>query len=161
MKKIRLLMLLIGTALLAGALYGYQRGSATESWVKTTGEVISYELIQQDEHMRDRRKGPHPDETYYVDLRYRYSANGIEHSSDNYEIDGFGLPNKLQGGYDYLIGEVGVERLYQPGSQIDLYYNPSSPAEAVVVKGYRGSLPLFLGLALAMIGFGAIGLMRR
>jgi hypothetical protein len=85
-----------------------------------------------------------------VDIRYAYSVNGKEYQSDRY---GF-----FTGSTDGSASKAEIVAHYPPNSRAVCYFDPATPAAAVLNRGYTGHL-LFGLVGLAFIGNGVAGIL--
>lgn len=118
-----------------GGLY-LQKGHQSESWTSTTA------LVEQSETIRT----PSGDTKTHLNykFKYRYWVNGKSYTSHRNSYKA--------GGGD--VAEI-VNRL-KKGDSVQVYYNPNTPSEVVVERGY--SLLQIVWIAAGLVGLGFCGL---
>jgi hypothetical protein len=137
---------LIGAGLLLAGLFQLRKVRASRSWIKTTGKV--YESTVQSEFSRGT--GDDPDKwVYYPLVRYQYWTGTEWLCGDRIGFDrhGFGSPAKAQA----------VLARYPVEAQVEVFFDPANPAQAVLLKtsgsgwvlSIVGAVILLLALAAA------------
>ncbi|HEX5756924.1 MAG TPA: DUF3592 domain-containing protein [Arenimonas sp.] len=130
----------IGTAL--HALWRWQRVRASQSWRSTEGEIIEADVRKQ------ASGGPgNVTRTWGAVVRYRYQVGGRSY---------VGKRLKLGGELDTGSRERAEARLlpYPPGARVDVYYNPTKPADACLERDMEGLAFVFaIAAAFVVVGF--------
>lgn len=94
------------------------RMQASASWPKTIGQITASEL-------RDNSIGPK--EKFKARVSYSYQAAGGSYSSERIRFaDASGSARSTQ--------QAVVDK-YPPGAQVDVYYDPADPVQAVLEPG--------------------------
>jgi hypothetical protein len=91
---------------------------ASASWIRTTGHVLKVQVID------DNDEGT---ATYSIRIQYRYRARGMQFESSRLSYQ----PTSGLLFSDALTMIQGV----RAGTEIDVYYNPRNPRQAVLVRG--------------------------
>ena len=135
----------------------YRDGQETESWTATSGRVLSSTI---DESTRTTRRNGRTETktTYTPEVTYEYTVDGVRYEGDSIRADDHG------GGSDRAYDLAGR---YPEGSETTVYYDPESPADAVLMRGYETTQVYLFGgigglfgiIGLGMLGF--IGVMLR
>ena len=93
----------------------YLSSLRAENWPSVTGTVVSSEI--------KRGGGKHPYSKFYI--LYRYTIQGRTYTSDRFS---YGLnPRSVPNG-DFNV----TQTTYKPGQNVDVFYNPTDPSEAVL-----------------------------
>jgi hypothetical protein len=128
---------LIGVGLLVFGWSQSRKGNVTKNWSTTTGTILSADLSQQS---RRNQQGYH-DVTYTPNVEYTYEVNGQTYRSDT-----------ISSGWtvSYSAGMAqNKTNQYQPGSKVNVYYNPDNPADAVLeTKSTSGNVFMIAGGAI-------------
>lgn len=124
---------LVGLGIMAFGISGVLDGSNSTSWPMVRGEVIKSEYVITKATQNSFRTE--------AQLRYRYNAVGNELESDRigFNYSGSGSPGENR----QLTNE------YPVGSEVDVYYDPEDPKEALLRPGVAWEAWLF-------IAFGAV-----
>ena len=145
-------------------LFGYWRGAATTDWPSTTAVVESVEVNKkywfQFWNTRSRPGNSIRRPRHVATIRYAYSVNGESYASSGYDRHFLGWGGILEGGRYYLEGVLRVHEKYAPGSDVVVYYDPDDPGDALLFKGYRGSVPVYLLFGGLLMGSGLYGMRR-
>jgi hypothetical protein len=133
------LLFVCGGLFFAGYGYtAYRQGLASENWSKANGTVIKSEIVK-----RTRTTGTGTNRRKVVEhipqVAYAYKVNG--HSYQSSRIT-FGAINKLNAGKT-------VQR-YAKGKNIEVFYDPQKPDEAVLMPGADSTL------SIVSIGIGSV-----
>ncbi len=155
------LLVIISSGFLLLSLYGYWRGSATESWSEGSGTSLSVYLEEDYNFWRGKRSGHGKSYTYTAHISYQYTVDGTEHVSSVHHIDFLGNQAPLTGSRSYLENVLQVSEKYAEGNEITVFYDRHAPERAVLERGYQGYLPTYLLAALLALGYGLWGVARR
>ena len=153
--------IILGSLFLTICVFGYFRGHFTENWPATSGEIVSINLEQKFRLFRGKRSNPGSSKKYETKIVYKYNIEGQEYISESYEINFLGFKSNLSGSHSYLEDVLKVRQKYKPGSTVEVYYDPDSPAKALLVKGYQGYLPTYLLFSLLASGYGVYGIIKN
>lgn len=104
--------------LLGSALWDQSR---TASFSHTRGVVTHSEI---------ESKSTSDGTTYSADIHFRYSVNGVEHTQDQYRAF-------MSSSSDYARAEEAVRR-FPVDAEVDVFYDPAAPQQAVLDKGLDG-----------------------
>lgn len=148
---------IIGVVLAFVGYDTYRDGKETESWTATTGRVIS-STVDLDTRTERRNGRTTTKKTYTPIVTYEYTVDGVRYEGDSIRADDHG------GGQDRAYDIAGS---YPEGSETTVYYDPNSPADAVLMRGYESTQVYLFGgigglfgvIGLGMLGF--IGVMLR
>lgn len=110
-----LVLLFTGIYFFLDGIAKIDRGNLTKKWPSVRGSLIDAD-IEADLNG-----------TYYVNIMYRYSVDGIEFTSNKYTIDESNWESKVEA--ELIVKE------YRALSFIEIYYNPANPTEAVLIRG--------------------------
>lgn len=134
--------LLVAMALFA-ALLGYavhRRGQATMSWPTAKGRVAGSTVDAVQIHWLDAFGLRHIRNAFRARTVYDYSVNGVRYQSDRVSY----------GAQVYatfrLLARQSAGR-FAPGDAVEIFYNPLSPAEAVLVRGAPGQWLIWVVVA--------------
>lgn len=141
-------LIAIGVLFMRNALGGRIKSKMAQSWPVVKGRVLTSEVVE------DRYRDPTGKATiaFVPNVVYEYSVEGQTYSSRNVI---FGQTN-----YDYLVASRICEK-YAVDAIPDVYYNPTKPAESVLVpkstEGMRSLVPgIFFIVAGILVGLFAI-----
>jgi hypothetical protein len=134
------IFLLFGLGFSAFFVWPAVRVMQARSWTEVPCEIL------------ESRVASHAGEdgsTYSVEVRYRYTVDGREHTSDRYQFLG-----GSSSGYE---GKARVVERLPPGTRTVCYVDPEDPREAVLVRRLTaGYLFVFLPLVFVAVGAGGI-----
>lgn len=142
----------IGIFWVVSTIQDMQDASDSEDWLVTTG-TIEDSWVERD--LRTDAEGD--SETYYEPhLRYQYLVNGTAYSSQRVD---FGQ----QRSYGWVSRANNFLDQYPVGSQVDVFYDPGSPSQAVLVREAHGATGGLIGggamILLSVVGW--IGLLIK
>ena len=131
-------------------VFGYRlqdKGTETQKWPSTSGLVLSSDVVLV--------KVGRPYRWWVLNRRplfrdrttYSYAVDGVTYRSDRVS---FGA--QAYASFSFLAQRAAFR--FEPGQRPDVFYNPRSPAEAVLVRGAPGQ-PLVWIAAAAMFGLAA------
>jgi len=127
-------------------IYGMVRSEQAKSWPAVTGTITHSEI---------ERYTDSDGTTYSADLEYVYEVDGREYAATRYRFGGFTSSSDRS----YASGIV---RAHPVGAEVDVFYNPDDPADAVLSRGVGGSdyfIALFLTpFNIVMLGLWGIGI---
>ena len=138
-----LLILVIGILVLIAGGIGYLIASGSGDWSSTKGTVVSSEIKQ----VRKKKVGNKRSASYKVKIQYKYTIDGIEYESDNYNSGYFGSGGAFKCSSRSVAREA-ANKKYKPGARVTVYYNPKNPQSAVLKRGtsFNNSYILIAGL---------------
>jgi hypothetical protein len=118
------------------------------AWKKTRGVVVSSETRSLE---RDRdRFGP----SFTVDVRYRYTVDGRDYSSDRFTT---GNPRLF-----YWVQEAAeFRKRFPPGKEVEVLYAPYDPAQATLFAERSSGPWISLGLGVPLLLLTAYVHLRR
>lgn len=138
----------MGVLLVIVGIVKLVQAGASSSWPAVKGTVVSCKVEKSSSSGKGRhgRKG-RSTSRYYANLRYEYAVEGKQHVGEKIS---FGTV-----GGTMAKAQENAKR-YAEGSQVDVYYNPSDPSEAVMETGRKGSIYTFSGVGalFTLIGIG-------
>jgi len=118
---------------------------ASTSWPSVDGSVISSKVERE---RTSRRSGGRrrTSTTYGAEVRYRYSVDGNEYSSDKVSFGDYSSSNRARA--------QGIVDRYPVGKTVQVYYDPNTPETAVLESGTSWScyLPIGLGIIFTIVG---------
>ena len=144
---------LCGIALIVGAiiaLVGYSRGHAAKSWPTVTGKITCSSLVDS---TIPTKRGPQT--TTWPNIKFQYEVDGTKFLGDRIRFDQHANTQAAE-----YVGEHALNK------QIDVYYNPTDPADSVLEPGHVRSLLEIVGglggmLTVCIIAAGAgVALLR-
>lgn len=127
---------LIGLLFLVIGGFQLRQGMKTNGWPATAGTMIASEVDDD----------PTMDHDYTINVRYTYEVNG-----QKFEGDRLRYGNKS---YRSWASAKDEQLLFLPGREVQVYYDPTTPHQSVLIKGIGFS---WFALALGLMGF-VIGL---
>ncbi len=138
------LFAVIGGGIVYLGYLSYVKSQASKSWPTTQGSVVSSEVTAH----RSRSKKGHHRTTYGANVRYEYTVNGVQYSSDKISFGEYRTHSRGP-------AQATVDR-YPPGAEVVVYYNPDQPEEAVLEPGKMGGI-----MILFIVGgmFGVVGVL--
>jgi hypothetical protein len=130
---------LTGGSIASCGVVQIQEGSAMQSWTRGDATVLTSQV----------RRQKHTDLDYLVaDVSYRYSADGREFTNDRIQLGA-----AIRGTVTEL--ETVINR-YPVGATVDVYYDPDSPASAVLERAVPSSSRVLLGIG-GLFGLFGVG----
>jgi hypothetical protein len=131
------------------ASYGFvvlQKQKTSFQWPTTSGTIVHSERVYE----------PSRDNSHYrADVTYSYQLNGARYMSHQISLWSADLDN-----YDE-VNKVFVSN-HQPGTAVDVYYDPKNPANAVLIPGANEKLnELLMGYGAFLAVVGTIGIIAR
>src|SRR5437867_10319975 len=115
---------------------------ASGGWPSVNGTVVSSDIIEE--------RGRH--DYYTVRAQYDYEVGGVVRHGNRVAFYG-------NGNFDHAADAHAWIARYPRGAQVDVYYDPNKPEEAVLIRGGQGIgvgvIVIFAGLGLAFVA-GAI-----
>ncbi len=114
-----------------------RKAGSSKNWPTTSGHVLSANVSS---YRRRNSNGTHST-IYEPKVVYQYTAEGQQYQSSQ-------LSYSMVSGMSAAGWAEGVAARYQPGSSVQVYYNPSKPSDAVLEHsggGFNRILVLILG----------------
>jgi hypothetical protein len=136
------LFVLVGLVCGVVSFQNFRRARETAGWPSVRGEILNVEV---------KLTGGY----YYPTVSYAYTVGGRELIGDRIRV-------KDNGSDSYDIAEEGIEGLAQ-GNVVEVYFNPSDPAESVLQPGagYQEHAMLVISVVTFVMGVAAILWVRR
>jgi hypothetical protein len=134
---ISLLMLALAVLFIGLGLRQRRRVQASQRWPSTLGKIVSSRIVEGSSSDGGRTIG--------AEVVYSYTVAGQEYRSDHRSIGG--------GGSGSIAGENAIIARYPAGSSVTVYYNPSTPGDAVLERT-SGIAALMFGLCAMCVLFG-------
>ena len=120
-----------------------KKAKASESWLPTEGTIISSKVAT----------GQTVDANYHrgLEIWFEYAANGMKYKSNWFTVGNY-LVNNARNALQKIADQ------YTPEQKLTVYYDPSSPENAVIMKGWqRGHYLQYYGVfVLMLVGFLAV-----
>lgn len=146
------LVLAIAGAIFVGVLWtAWQRAEETRRWTPTPAQVISSQVIPEQENASSPTK-------YRPVVRYKYTAGGKEFVSDRIRrVNGpKGNPDDAEA----------IREQFTPGQAVTCYVRPDDPTFAILQHSTRAALytlwfPLLFVVGGLRMAWGAVKAMRR
>lgn len=135
-----LVMLMIGGILLSKAL-------DSADWPTAPGRIIASEVGSRRE-LRDSSSGSRSVTMYYADIRYSYSVEGADYTSERVS---FGEPDSNTSG-----PARSIVKAYPAGKEVLVHYNPDKPTEAVLQAGAKWTAYLLPGMGILFLIVGTV-----
>jgi len=131
------LVAVIGLSTLAEA-------NASASWPTIKGAVVSSD-VEKKTSTRSRKKKRESSTSYRAVVRYEYTVGDKQHTSGRIS---FGGTSTSMGAAKELVGR------YPKGAEVDVYYDPDDPEQAVLESGKQASsyIPLGVGVLFTIVG---------
>jgi hypothetical protein len=141
---------LVGTILGAIAVNNYRDGEATKSWTPTTARVISAEVQEKVDTVRESNGGRRSRYTYTPVVWYEYDVDGRTYQGHQVKADNYS--GSQAGAYNTV-------NRYPVGEEVTAYFDPGDPSRAVLEQGADSTgVYLFggIGSLFGFIGLGAL-----
>jgi hypothetical protein len=137
----------IGVLLMGGQLLPVMRSLRTRFWNATTATILEAEMVPLRSPMAMGSRGLYTAHT--LSVRYTYVVSGIPYTSTRFGFHGYRPSSR---------DIARILRAYPPDASVRIWYNPSDPKEAVLVRG-PGALNL-IGLIFGLYALvvGVLGL---
>jgi hypothetical protein len=125
------------------------QAQATKSWQQTQGFISQVNLIASTSSTSTTSS---KQKTIDISVVYRYQINGKDYQSDKYSYgDGKTAKSRLK---NKITAQHWLENSpYQTGNEINIYYNPKNPQQAVIKTGASiwTFIPLLIGILLTVV----------
>ena len=147
------IIFIAGVAWLAFTVKGIQSAQESESWLSAEGMI---ETTWVDEDRRTDADGDWED-YYEPHLRYSYSVDGAKFSSEKVDFGNQPSYSNRSKANSYLAD-------YSSGAEVEVFYDPAAPGEAVLLREASGSTVSLIGgglMILLSLGGGIMSLLRR
>ena len=141
------------------AYWGYTivlKARASASWPSVKGVITSSRVATRRSRHKDSRGYTRTRTTYFPSISYKYTVGGKNFSGTKRAFGESSSSNRAWA--------AGVVSHYYPGSEVEVYYNPDDPADAVLEPGVTMSSYAVLiigGLFVAIGVLGATGVFLR
>ena len=135
------LLLILGVGLLFFFYDNVAKWKLSMSWPSTGGTITTLNFVD-----RSDADSP-PGTSFIVKLQYSYQVEGKSYTSKQIN----------QGIWLWMVDQKGrkwFEENGKVGRQVEVFYNPASPSEAILIKGKAGceGQTLFLAIPMILIG---------
>ena len=124
---VSLVLICIGGVIINYAIRMAGKARESSSWPSTEGEIAHSAVLSQ----TDTTANDNSTTTYKADISYRYKVNGTNYSSSRISLVDFASTSAR--------AQSTVGR-YPDKSTVQVYYNPSNFAEAVLEPGGAGGI---------------------
>lgn len=136
-----LVILAAMTVMFGSALH--DKGQATRKWPSTTGKVLASDVVAV--KVGRHFKLPILNRRLIRDrTTYSYAVDGITYRSDRV---GFGA--QAYASFRFFARKAALR--FTPGGPVEVFYNPRSPSEAVLVRGAPGQALIWI-IAISLLG---------
>ena len=144
----------MGIALLSVGILNIRKGSASNDWPTTRGEVFTSEVQSRLETSDSssgsgsrRRRKTTTTTVYWAEMKYSYVVEGVSFEGDRVDY-GMESRSSKRTRADEIVA------LYPVGEEVLVYYDPSDPSEAVLEPGVGAAAFLFplIGVVFTLIG---------
>ena len=140
------LFFVIGIFIMIAGIRNRKKAEESTSWPSVQGMVTNAWVETQEHEDEDGSKTI----THFPRWEYEFAVSGKTYSSQNISFSGTG------GSRRETVARDGLKQ-YPLNSEVQVFYNPSNPEEAVLVPGTQGTMALvYFGGVLALIMFGVI-----
>jgi len=140
------LFLLLGVALLVVAGRNERKAAESRTWPTAQGRIVESRMIESTSTDSDGMTST----SYKPSIRYTYKVGGKEHEGDR-------LNRGMNLAYDLGTARRIIGR-YPQEATVDVFYNPSAPAEsALETKAQGGTIMRTIGVVMAGIGVLCLG----
>jgi len=145
-----------GSALLLFGLSFLKGAYTSQGWPTAQGDVEAVNLNR--DRVTDSRP---PAYNYTYTVAYSYEVDGTRYQSDRYSLGSGSIASRIYREQQNAI--AAAKETYSIGQSVDVYYNPSSPADAVLKPGANiGTfVPLIFGFVLSSSGIWLLMLAQR
>jgi hypothetical protein len=126
--------------------FEYRQGLKTNDWPAAAGRIVESKIVEKKvDGSSGRRRSRISDRDYTVDVRYSYEVEG-----QKFEGDRLRYGNES---HDSRASAMEEQSLFAPGKEVQVYYDPKTPSQSVLIKGIGLSwLGMVLGLMALVIG---------
>ncbi len=137
---------IIGLILIVTSARSLSRSYRAKQWAKTIGKILNVKVEERSIKGRNRK-------LYQIVVSYEYVVNGKQHQSQQLFAGDNGVANSR------VLTEQRL-RNYQPKADINIYYNPDKPKEALIEREIDsttysllaiGSVLLLVGLVFGLL----------
>jgi hypothetical protein len=137
------LFFVIGIFIMIAGVRNRRKAEESTSWPFVQGTITNSWVETQEHEDDDGSKTI----THFPRWEYEFVVSGMTYTSQNISFGGTGGSNRE------LDAREGLKQ-YQINSQVQVFYNPSNPDDAVLVPGTQGTMALVIfGGILALIMF--------
>lgn len=132
-----LIFTLVACAFIYAWIRELRKARATRSWPTTGGRILTARVHS----FRGYNRSSHTSKTYYdPQVVYEYTINGTRYESHQIAI-GIGYSNHRREEVERKVAP------YKAGADVQVFYNPNDPNDAVLEHGVAGGVMLlFIGL---------------
>jgi hypothetical protein len=113
--------ILILTVINIGFIRSARKATASQRWPSTTGRILTAQVTS---HRSLNSSGTYTT-IYKPQMQYEYTAEGQRYQSSQ-------LSYSMVDGMSAESWAEGIVDRYQPGSSVEVYYNPAKPDDAVL-----------------------------
>ena len=134
---------IIGIFIMRAAIHNRRKAEESTSWPSVEGTIIRAWVETQTHEDDDGSVTT----THFPRWEYEFAVSGVTYTSQQISFGG------TSGSHNELDAREGLNQ-YPINSQVQVYYDPSNPEEAVLEPGTQGTMTLIVfGAALALIMF--------
>ena len=156
MRKLRELLLVLG--LLSAISFGFigwgvfsiLKANETKSWPLVKGIVITSKIESEFRSSGTGRRR-RSRKVYLPRVYYQYGVNKTTYTSEQISVGEYVKLNELDAS-EFI-------RSYPKGSNVDVYYNPRNPQDALLLPGETSDdLSIYVGILLLVMSWGVGGI---
>lgn len=135
--------------------FEFRQGLRTNDWPAAAGRIVESKIVERKvDGSSGRRRTRSSDRDYTVDVRYSYEVEGQKFEGDRLRYGNESHDSRASANDEQL--------LYPQGKAVQVYYDPKTPSQSVLIKGIGLSwLAMALGLMALVIGLVVIFRMAR
>ncbi|MBK1834783.1 DUF3592 domain-containing protein [Roseibacillus ishigakijimensis] len=133
------LFLVIGAGMLFFGVKGVIRATESVDWLSTNGEIIHSEI-----EVDSDSEGT----SYGADIRYRYQVKDLELEGDRVTFGDYSSSSRERANT--------IVRRHPVGAQVEVFFDPAEPSQAVLERGVRGGSWIVPGIGLVFFVAGLL-----
>ncbi|MBT3200647.1 MAG: DUF3592 domain-containing protein [Phycisphaerales bacterium] len=120
------------------------KANASSAWPSVKGKIVASD-VKKSTSSRKRSKGRRKSTKYRAIIKYEYTVAETKHTGNQVSFGGSSTS---------MSAAKAVASRYPKGADVDVYYDPENPDEAVLETGTSAStyIPLGVGLVFGLIG---------
>lgn len=142
---------LLGLLFLMIGGFELRQGLKTNDWPAAAGRIVESKIVESKiverkvDGSSGRRRTRSSDRDYTVDVRYSYEVEGQKFEGDRLRYG--------NDSHDSRASAMEEQSLFASGKEVQVYYDPKTPSQSVLIKGIGLSwLGMALGLMALVIG---------
>lgn len=122
--------------------FEFRQGLKTNDWPGATGKIVESKVSRSSGRREPRSRST--DRDYTVDVRYSYEVDGQKFEGDRLR--------RVNQSHKWSSAKK-EQSLFPPGKEVQVYYDPKTPSQSVLIKGIGLSwMMMALGLMALVIG---------